>query len=61
MNPAISYELTKARSADLRQQAQRETQAGAARRARRARARRPVIHLDDLSLRRGDSSILPMP
>jgi len=56
MNPAISYELTKARSADLRQQAQRETQAGAARRARRA-----VIHLDDLSLRRGDSSILPMP
>jgi hypothetical protein len=37
MHPTISYQLTQARIADLRQDAQRDTLAGAARRARPVR------------------------
>ena len=41
MDPTLSHELAKARIADLHRQAQRDTLARAARKARRARTHRP--------------------
>jgi hypothetical protein len=46
--PTISYELDKARAADLRHRARRDARARAARRARRARAR---LNVDDAPCR----------
>ena len=41
MNPTISYHLAQAHQAELRHQAQRDTLARAARRARRVRTHQP--------------------
>jgi len=52
MYPVTSYELAKARAADLHRQAERDTLARAARRARRARPHQPGRPVPALPLSR---------